>query len=213
MCTTATRPGGRTTPPAMQTPIDLLCFSHHRWDAATPRVAELLRRAARGRRVFYVEDPMFDDGRPHLNLRRTPDGILVAVPAMPRGTGPRRGTVMQRELMSHLIGYQAITHYLLWFWSPSALAFTDHLAPAAIVYDCLDDLVPAAAEQQIMGAADIVFAPTQTGFHARRLIHPNVHHVASAAAGDLAAWDRAWSTIEGQIDRTLCARAPLQVAP
>jgi hypothetical protein len=197
----------------MPEPIDLLCFSHHRWDAATPRVAELLRRAARDRRVFYVEEAMFDDGRPHLNLRRTPDGILVAVPAVPRGTGPRRGTVMQRELINHLLGYQGITHYLLWFWSPAALAFTDHLAPAATVYDCLDDLGPASGEEQILGAADLVLAPTPMGFHARRLVHPNVHLVASGDAGDAAAWDRAWSTIERQVDRTLGSRAALQIAP
>ena len=34
----------------------------------------------------------------------------------------------------------AIDDYVLWYYTPMALAFTDHLEPRAIVYDCMDEL-------------------------------------------------------------------------
>ena len=41
---------------------DLVCFSHLRWHFVTQRPQHLLSRAARDRRVFYFEEPVFDDG-------------------------------------------------------------------------------------------------------------------------------------------------------
>jgi hypothetical protein len=200
---------------------DLICFSHLRWDdpQTQVRLRPLLARAARDRRVFLVEDPVYDDARPHLSFRRTPEGVMIAVPTLPRGTGPRRGNSMLRELVNHLLGFQGIHRYTLWIWNPSALACADHLAPAAIVYDCLGEPLPVRTapldpEHLMLGAADVVLAATPAAYHAKRAVHPNVHLLPNPLTGaDPGAWDRVWAAAQRQIDRAIDARqAPLAIA-
>ena len=41
-------------------PRDLVCFSHLRWDFVYQRPNHLMARAARDRRVFFVEEPRLE---------------------------------------------------------------------------------------------------------------------------------------------------------
>jgi UDP-galactopyranose mutase len=64
-----------------------------------------------------------------------------------------------------------------------ALAFTRHLKPRAVVYDCMDELTafagaPAAMrehEQELLSIADVVFTGGQTLYEYKRHCHSNVH--------------------------------------
>ncbi len=199
------RPRRRTMPET-----DLICISHLRWDHAPRRVTELGARAARDRRVFFVEDAVYETTpRPYLSFRRTREGVLIAVPMLQPGTGPRRGNAVRRELINHLLGFQGIRRHVLWLWDAAALAFTDHLASDAIVYDCIDQ--PATPELLVLGAADVMLASTPTAYQANRSLHPNVHLMADAS--EPAGWDRVWAATQRQIDRAVEARqAPLAIA-
>ena len=42
--------------------LDLLCFSHLRWDFVFQRPQHLMIRFARERRVFYIEEPVIGSG-------------------------------------------------------------------------------------------------------------------------------------------------------
>src|SRR3981189_2918267 len=42
--------------------IDLVVFSHLRWDFVYQRPQHLLSRLARHRRVFFIEEPVHEDG-------------------------------------------------------------------------------------------------------------------------------------------------------
>ena len=42
--------------------LDLLCFSHLRWDFVFQRPQHLMTRFARERRVFYIEEPVSGSG-------------------------------------------------------------------------------------------------------------------------------------------------------
>ena len=53
---------------ASQTKPDLICFSHLRWDFVYQRPQHLLKRSARDRRVFFVEEPVFDNGSMRLEV-------------------------------------------------------------------------------------------------------------------------------------------------
>lgn len=196
---------------------DLICLSHIRWDQATGRPRELLARAVRDRRVFFVEDPIYEaTPRPYLSFRRSPDGVLIAVPTLLPATGPRRGNTMQRELINHLLAFQGIRRHVLWLWNPAALAFSDHLASDAIIYDSLDQpaLRRTAAfdpELLVLGAADVVVTSTPGAYQAKRSLHPNVHLAPDAS--DSAGWDRVWAAAQRQIDRAVEARqAPFALA-
>ena len=63
---------------ASQTKPDLICFSHLRWDFVYQRPQHLLKRSASDRRVFFVEEPVFDNGSMRLEVReREPNLTLL----------------------------------------------------------------------------------------------------------------------------------------
>ena len=55
--------------------LDLVSFSHLRWDFVYQRPQHLLSRAAQSRRVWFVEEPHYDAARPSLETRRDPSGV------------------------------------------------------------------------------------------------------------------------------------------
>jgi UDP-galactopyranose mutase len=169
-------------PPSPQ-PYDLICLSHLRWAFVFQRPQHLLTRCARERRVFFVEEPIFERScEPRLALHA--DGaVTVAVPHLPDGLGEDEVRETQRRLLDGMIADRSITDYVLWYYTPMALAFTDHLTPRAIVFDCMDELsafanAPAAlkaAEVSLLQRADVVFTGGQSLYEAKRHAHPNIH--------------------------------------
>ena len=105
--------------------------------------------------------------------------------------------------MDGLIAGEQIRPTSLWYYTPMALAFTRHLEPAAVVYDCMDELsafagAPPAlrgASGQLLARADIVFTGGQSLYEAKRTLHPNVHAFPSSV--DVAHFARARATAAG----------------
>ena len=64
--------------------IDLVCLSHLRWDFVYQRPQHLLSRFAKERRVFFVEEPIFDDERMRLDVSTRDCGVSVVVPHLPK---------------------------------------------------------------------------------------------------------------------------------
>ena len=159
---------------------DLICLSHLRWNFVFQRPQHLLTRCAQERRVFYIEEPLLNTpGQPRLELRR--DGALtVVVPHLP-GTSAQPEVL--RRLVDRLLTEQRIERYVLWYYTPMALAFTDHLTPEAIVYDCMDELSAFAGapaelktrEAELLRRAELVFTGGQSLYEVKRHAHPNVH--------------------------------------
>jgi UDP-galactopyranose mutase len=160
---------------------DLLCFSHLRWDFVFQRPQHLLTRCARDRRVFYIEEPIVEDGLAP-RLERHPRGnVTVVVPHLP--SGPHDQDEMQRALIDDLIAREDIAEYVLWYYTPMALAFSDHLTPAAVIYDCMDELsafkgAPAVLKQReaaLMRMASLVLTGGHSLYEAKRAQHHNIH--------------------------------------
>lgn len=161
---------------------DVLCFSSARWGTFHERPQHLMARAARDRRVIYVEDPALSDGPAHLSMRRTPECVMVVTPTLPSDTPPGRRTDLVRTLVDQLVLQHRLSDYVLWTDTPQTLAYVNGLDPAAIVYDCVDDCTAgpggellAPFEELLMAAADVVFTagPTlQASLGAR---HDNCH--------------------------------------
>jgi UDP-galactopyranose mutase len=132
--------------------------------------------------VFYIEEPLFDaDSVPWLDVQRC-GGVNVAVPHVPRECAEHDAIAAQRRLVDELMDAERIDRYVLWYYTPMALAFTDHLAPQAIVYDCMDELsafahAPAslkAREAELLRRATLVFTGGQSLYEAKRHAHPNI---------------------------------------
>jgi UDP-galactopyranose mutase len=161
--------------------FDLVCFSHLRWDFVYQRPQHLLSRGAAQRRVFFIEEPIQDFGRPRCELHER-DGVTVVVPRLQLG----EPEVVERQLESlirELLVQQQITSYVFWYYTPMALGFTRTFAPLAVVYDCMDELslfksAPAllkGREAELLRIADVVFTGGQSLYEAKREQHHSVH--------------------------------------
>ncbi|MFN2516297.1 MAG: glycosyltransferase family 1 protein [Pyrinomonadaceae bacterium] len=163
---------------------DLVCFSHLRWDFVYQRPQHLLSRAARERRVFIIEEPIFDNGSMRLDVSERKDGVHVVVPYLPEGLSSEVAIqAVLRKMIDRLFSEHAINDFVLWYYTPMALGFTQHLKPLATVYDCMDELsafkgAPASLkkrEEQLFDRADLVFTGGQSLYEAKRNQHPAVY--------------------------------------
>jgi glycosyltransferase involved in cell wall biosynthesis len=168
--------------PARMKP-DLVVLSHLRWDFVYQRPQHLMSRFARERRVFFVEEPVDHENSPRWVLAEREDGIVLAVPHLPRGLSGKEAEAAQAALLAELLETEGITDYVLWYYTPMAIAVTAGLAPRAVVYDCMDELslfrgAPPdllAREERLLAAADLVFTGGRSLYEAKRERHASVH--------------------------------------
>jgi glycosyltransferase involved in cell wall biosynthesis len=205
---------GRRTPEAVSQP-DIVCLSHLRWDFVFQRPQHLLTRFARESRVFYVEEPEFHQGAPSLSVSLRENGVHVVVPRLPQDLGPEEQASLQKDLIDDLLRRYAVRRFVLWYYTPMALAFSRHLRPLAIVYDCMDELSAFAGapralrerEAELMVRADLVLTGGQSLYEAKKNLHPNVHAFPSSV--DVAHFAQARKGPEEPADQAPIARPRL----
>jgi len=164
--------------------LDLVVFSHLRWDFVLQRPQHLLSRCAQGHRVFFVEEPvMSNDTELRLDVSTRDSGVTVVIPRLPEGLVPEEVDRAQRALVDGLFAEQGISDYAIWYYTPMALPFTEHLRPRAIIFDVMDELSafknapPELLEREarLLAAADVVFTGGQSLYEAKRDRNANVH--------------------------------------
>ncbi|HZC01965.1 MAG TPA: glycosyltransferase family 1 protein, partial [Gammaproteobacteria bacterium] len=163
----------------------MICFSHLRWDFVYQRPQHLMARFARVMRVYFIEEPITDEGaqKPFLDVRNTPSGVTIAVPHLPVGLDADASNHAQRTLLDKLCLKQGIRDPILWYYTPMAGAFSDHLRSSAVIYDCMDELSafkfapPALGEQEraLLRRADLTFTGGYSLYETKRKQHPRVH--------------------------------------
>lgn len=168
---------------ATQNKPDLICFSHLRWDFVYQRPQHLLKRCARERRVFFVEEPIFDNGSMRLEVHEREKNLKVVVPYLPEGLCSEVAKLaVLHDMVQRLLVENDIKQYLVWYYTPMALDFTRHLRPEAVIYDCMDELsafkgAPECLkhrERELFKTADLVFTGGQSLYEAKRDQHPSV---------------------------------------
>jgi UDP-galactopyranose mutase len=169
--------------PSHRPPADVICLSHLRWNFVFQRPQHLMTRCARERRVFFVEEPQFgSDVTPALHCTAA-GGVTIVVPQLCADMSADARRVALRQLLDEMVRTHGISDYVLWYYTPMALAFTDHLTPAAVVYDCMDELsafkgAPARLrhfEAELMERADLVLTGGLSLYEAKRQQHRNIH--------------------------------------
>lgn len=179
--------------PAISATADLICLSHLRWNFVFQRPQHLMSRYALSRRVYFVEEPIFHEHLTAATVTLEPHGrLLVVTPQLPTAFTPAQVLAAQRSLLSQLIANEHIQHYVLWYYTPQALRFSDHLSPDVVVYDCMDELsafknadpdLPR-LERELMRRADVVFTGGQSLFEAKQHQHHNIHALPSSVDVD-----------------------------
>ena len=160
---------------------DLICFSHLRWDFVYQRPQHLLSRASKQWRVWYVEEPIWGETL-RLDVRPVDDQLRVVVPHLPHGIDEQTAVRLQRQLVNQLLEREQLTDFIAWYYTPMALAFTDHLQARMTVYDCMDQLSSFAGaspslltqEAKLMQKADLVYTGGYSLYEAKQNHHPQV---------------------------------------
>lgn len=162
----------------------LLCLSHLRWDFVWQRPQHLLSRAAQRYHVVVVEEPVWKEGiGPLMEVSPRPGGITIATPVLPWGFDETQILAEQRRLLDKLLAREAEPPRVLWYYTPMALAFSDHIEAEVVVFDKMDELSAFAGaspellalEAALLDRADVVFTGGMSLYEAARHRHDNLH--------------------------------------
>ncbi|MBC1221747.1 UDP-galactopyranose mutase [Nostoc sp. UCD121] len=163
---------------------DIVCLSHLRWNFVYQRPQHLLSRCAQGKRVFFIEEPIFsEEPLARLDINEDSNGVVVVVPHLPQGLSEEARNADLQVLINNLFAEHNINKYICWYYTPMAIAFTRHLQPQAVVYDCMDELSAFQGasptlknyEAELFSRADLVFTGGQSLYESKVNQHPNVY--------------------------------------
>lgn len=163
---------------------DIVCLSHLRWNFVYQRPQHLLSRCAQGKRVFFIEEPIFsEEPLKKLDINEDSSGVVVVVPHLPQGLSEETINADLQLLINNLFAEHNIKKYICWYYTPMAIAFTRHLQPQAVVYDCMDELSAFKGasptlknyEAELFRRADLVFTGGQSLYESKVNQHPNVY--------------------------------------
>jgi UDP-galactopyranose mutase len=168
----------------------LVVFSHLRWSFVFQRPQHLLTRLASHFDVYFVEEPVFTDGMPHLKRTLAELGVQVLTPhTNVRAPGFHDDQMAAlKSLVADFLAERRISEPLVWLYTPMALPLVADLEPRALVYDCMDDLASfkfappelVQREARLMELADVVLTGGPSLYEARKHRHPNIHCLPSA---------------------------------
>ena len=104
-------------------------------------------------------------------------GVLVAVPHLPESLRLEESLEIQRRLLDAAVSTHVGDEFTLWYYTPMGLPFSDHLAAAAVVYDCMDELSAFAGAPAALKTSEARAVP-----HGGRRLHRRPESVRSQAA-------------------------------
>jgi len=163
----------------------ILVFSHLRWNFVYQRPQHLLSRLAREYKVIFVEEPMTRSSSNSLEHISACAGVDVLRPHI---TGDAPGfddanIELLQEMVSTYLQAHNIDDYAIWLYTPMALPIAKELAPAALIYDCMDELsafknappLLINREDELFSLADIVFTGGPSLYESKKTRHHNVY--------------------------------------
>jgi UDP-galactopyranose mutase len=163
----------------------LICFSHLRWDFVLQRPQHLMARFAKDRRVFYFEEFIPTDHHlAYLEIHPFEGTTVKSVrPRIPHGWSAERREQALGKLLDELLWLCGAQRPILLFYTPMMYGFARHVAAAAVVYDCMDELANfkfappeiKTMEAALIARADVVFTGGYSLYEAKCHQHSNMH--------------------------------------
>lgn len=162
--------------------MDLVTFSHLRWNFVYQRPQHIISRFVNEYRVFYVEEVLFNEQPDGYDMYLSNDRVWVVTPHLQISN---TGNTAQRQVqvINNFFTDNAILDYWFWYYSPMYFALTRHFNPQVIVYDCMDELSAfkfappdlVDLEKELMQKANIVFTGGQSLYQAKKKLHHNIY--------------------------------------
>ena len=165
-------------------PVNMVCFSHLRWDFVFQRPQHLLTRLAESVNVFYLEEPITTNtGFPHYTYVSRGHQVTVITPQLPVGLTNEASLEIEKQLFTDFMAEHVLSDYGFWYYTPMALEFSRGHSPELVVFDCMDELsafkfAPESIktlEKELLQKADIVFTGGHSLYEAKKNQHKNIH--------------------------------------
>lgn len=181
--------------------MDLIVFSHLRWNFVYQRPQHIIGRMAKIYRTFYIEEPQeIEKNQYHEYLERprqhgktegsdryqyhhylSREGVNVIVPML------KRADVHDVDILENVIRKVfedfRINEDIFWYYTPMALEYTSFFSPKYTVYDCMnhfaaiklaqDNMIE--LEEELFNQADIVFAGGKKLYEAKKQRHDFIY--------------------------------------
>ncbi|MFL5747010.1 MAG: glycosyltransferase [Niastella sp.] len=133
--------------------------------------------------------------------------VCIVVPHLKPGMKEEEVMAAQQHLLDNMLKSMHINKNMLWYYSPMALGWTDHLDAELIIYDCMDELsafkfappLLVLREQKLLQKADVVFTGGQSLYEAKKHLHNNIYLFPSSI--DKAHFNRARSPLPEPVDQ------------
>ena len=162
--------------------MNLVCFSHLRWNFVYQRPQHLLSRFSKYYTTYYIEEFVFNDEKDGYSSYVTKENVTVVIPHLKHKLAGNSDDIRKMNVMMSLFKDKGINNYIFWYYTPMALSFTQQFKPWSIVYDCMDELSAfkfappelKLREEQLMEEADIVFTGGNSLYEAKKLLHHNI---------------------------------------
>lgn len=162
---------------------DLICFSHLRWDFVYQRPQHLISRFAKVYRTFFIEEPVQTTAESHFESRWIDNKLCVVIPRINSAQNEQQAEDEMKALLSDFLESSQIKNSIFWYYTPMSLAYTDHLEPQLIVYDCMDELSAfkfapprlRELEQKLFEEADLVFTGGLSLYEHKKNQHKNIY--------------------------------------
>jgi UDP-galactopyranose mutase len=162
--------------------VDLIVFSHLRWDFVYQRPQHVLSRfGARGWKVMFIEEPV--DGEAGLAITEPATNVTVVRPSLPARLSTTEQDAELRDLLEGEWRRRRIVRPVLWFYTPMAVPLADGIEPVAVIYDCMDELSAFVGadrrlptrEGELLRWADLVFTGGRRLYESKKDRHPAVY--------------------------------------
>ena len=179
----------------------VICFSHLRWASGADRPQQMMRRAAGTLSLYFWEEPRIVAGLDAARLDIATDaetGVHIVVPQL-REEDDLAGDAQTLARLLDRLTSEIAGPVIHWYYDPAMLAFSDHVRPACIIYDRLDD--PAdrphleAIEARLSTRADLILTDGDAG---------------KIAPTSEAGWDTAYGLIAARIEDFLREKRRVQ---
>jgi UDP-galactopyranose mutase len=162
--------------------MDLVCFSHLRWDFVFQRPQHLLTRFSNIYRVFYIEEPLFDSDSDYLSIVNN-DRVWIIRMHLKNNSNETDMVVRQRRLLNSLFRKMDIIKYIFWYYTPMAFPLREGTSPELVIYDCMDELAnfrfaPSNLleyESLLMNEAHLVFTGGKSLFNKKKHRNASVY--------------------------------------
>ena len=165
------------------TPKNLICLSHLRWDFVFQRPQHLLTRLSETFNIFFIEEPVYDiTGPDHYVFLNRGKNIVVMVPHIKERLSDDEKKYAQKSLFDSFMENRNLSDHIFWYYTPMALEFSRKYNPELTVFDCMDELSAfkfapeeiKTLEKELLKKADIVFTGGHSIYEAKKNQHANI---------------------------------------